>query len=132
MGKFRQDALANFGGQATIGVFEQGLMERGSTPPEPGCVLRLLDIKIEPSKLNENLANFKDEVAPMIKAMPGFRGLRQLINRQTGEGRVGTVFSDRASMEAGSEARAQRMAEARERGVEFIDDRVLEILFTKL
>lgn len=132
VGKFRQDALAKFGGEATFGVFEQVLMEMGRAPPGPGCVLRLLDTKIDPSKLDDNLASFRNEVAPMIKAMPGFRALRQLINRQTGEGRVGTVFSDRASMDAGRGARAQRMAEARERGVEFTADRVLEILFTKL
>ena len=53
-------------------------------------------------------------------------------DRATGEGRVAVVYSDQSSLEASDSARQERMAAARERGVEFGDALVLEVLYSKL
>ena len=40
---------------------------------------------------------------PQIKASPGFQGLRNMINRDTGEGLVGTAWSDQEAMKRADE-----------------------------
>ncbi|HEX5268571.1 MAG TPA: hypothetical protein VFW24_17535 [Acidimicrobiales bacterium] len=58
--------------------------------------------------------------------------MRNLINRQTGQGRISVAFSDRAALEAGDSARQARMAKAGERGVQFGEARVLEVLYGRM
>ena len=58
-------------------------------------------IGMDPGKIDENLAFFKSVMAPRMKASPGFRGMRNMVNRSTGEGMVGTVWSDAGTRESG-------------------------------
>jgi hypothetical protein len=63
---------------------------------------------------------------------PGFLAVRNLMNRTTGEGRVGTVWADEASLKAQLAQTEQRRSRASERGVTFGQDRIAEVLFAAL
>ena len=132
LANLRQEGLASFGGQMTVTAFEQVAFEVGGTLPQPGCVLRLVTYRMDPSKIDENVSWFKSEVLPAMMASAGVRAVRNLVDRETGEGRVGSVYSDKSAMEASEGDRTQRMASARERGIEFGEEAVLELLFAQL
>ncbi len=127
--KARNQALEILGGELTVDRFEQVLWEIGPTPPAPGAQLHIRPIKMDPAKVDENLEFFKQTVLPDIKATPGFLGVRQLINRQSGEGRVGTVWADEPSLQTAIQKAEDRRPLGASRGVEFGDDQVLEVLF---
>jgi hypothetical protein len=130
--KARQEGLDTFGGQLTVEIFEQVAWQTGATPPQPGSLLQTVAYKIDPARIDEQVAWFTSEVLPAIMATPGVRGARNMVNRDTGEGRVGVVYSDRASLDAAAANRAKRMAAARTRGMEFADDDVLDVLYGRM
>lgn len=63
-----------------------------------------------------------------MKARPGFLAVRHLIDRRTGEGRVGSVWAYQDTLTASLAQSEQRRATATDRGIEFGKDRVLEVL----
>lgn len=131
--KFRADALAALGaGAPTVQTFEETVSEVGPVPPAPGSRLQVRQTKMRPERVEENLAFFKATVLPEITSTPGFQAVRQLINRTTGEGAVGTVWADEASLRA-AEARSEaRRAGATDRGIVFGDVAYREILFAAM
>ncbi|HEX4864758.1 MAG TPA: hypothetical protein VFV02_11830 [Acidimicrobiales bacterium] len=129
--KVRQDAVDQTGGQMTVERYEQLVFEV-KTPPTPGAKLHIREIKMDPSKIDENLEFFKQVIVPELKNSPGFLALRNLMNRATGEGRVGTTWADDASLQAQLAQTEQRRSRAAERGVTFGQDRIAEVLFTAL
>jgi hypothetical protein len=59
-------------------------------------------------RVDENVAFFRGEVLPAIKASPGFRAVRNLIDRTTGRGLSAIIVSDEDALrtaEVGFEAR---------------------------
>ena len=130
--KARSDAVRLMGGDVTVERYEQTHWETAGSPPAAGAKLHIRSIKVDPATIDENLAFFRDTVVPQIKSTPGFLGLRQLMNRSTGEGRVGTLWADEEALRGALAASEQRRAQAAERGVQFLDDRVLEILFAAM
>jgi hypothetical protein len=127
--KTRKQTLDLLGGEVSVERFEQVLSEVGPTPPVPGSKLHLRPLKMDPAKVDENLAFFEQTVVPDIKATPGFQSVRSFINRQSGEGQVGTVWADQASLETARKKADERRSVASARGVEIGQDQVLEILF---
>jgi heme-degrading monooxygenase HmoA len=127
--KARNQALEILGGELTVAHFEQVLWEAPSTPPPAGAKLHVRPVKMDPAKVDENLEFFRQTVLPDIKATPGFLGLRQLINRRSGEGFVGSLWADEPSLQTALQKAEQRRPLGASRGVEFGDDTVLEILF---
>jgi heme-degrading monooxygenase HmoA len=133
MAKVRQEGVGRFGGElASVDVFEQVVMEVGKTPPQPGCVIRIQSTRLDVGAIDEIIGFFRTEILPGILGTPGLRAVRNLINRQTGEGRISVVFSDQAALEAGDSARQARMAKAGERGVQFGEARILEVLYGRM
>jgi heme-degrading monooxygenase HmoA len=132
MAKFRQEGVERFGGElASVDVFEQVVMEMGKNPPQPGCVIRIQDTRLSVDRVDELIDFFRNDILPGILSNPDVRAVRNLINRQTGEGRISVVYSDRAALEASDSARQERMATASERGVQFGEARVLEVLYNR-
>jgi hypothetical protein len=127
--KARTQTLEILGGELNVERFEQVLWEIGSTPPAPGAKLHIRPVKMDPAKVDENLEFFKQTVLPDIKGTPGFRSVRQLINRHSGEGRVGTVWADQVSLETALKKADARRPVGESRGIEFGQDQVLEVLF---
>ena len=129
--KVRQEAVGVTGGTATVETFEQVVEDIGATPPGPGCLLRVTRIKMDPARVDDNIAYFRSEIVPRMKAMPGFRGVRNMIDRATGRGAVGTVWADEASMQAADLAAEQRRQEAASRGVELVEESARVVLFSQ-
>lgn len=127
----RQQGLDVVGGELTVESFEQ-LVEEVASPPTAVPALMVTRISMDPAKVDENLGVFKSEILPRIKAAPGFRALRNMIDRKTGRGAVGSVWADQDAMKnAAAEGQARR-DEGRARGVSFDGDSFREIVFADM
>ena len=128
----RQEGLSIIGGDMTVENFEETLVDLGAIPPGPGAALLVQRVSMDPSVLDDNLAFFKSEIAPRIKANPGFLAIRQMVNRTTGESILGTVWQNADNLQAAvSEAQARR-SEGEARGVTFGEESRREILFVDM
>lgn len=94
----REEATEIIQGDITLESFEQLVAELGLTSPIAGSWLQARSLSMEPEKIEQNLIDFRANVLPHIKSNPGFQSVRVLMDRTTGIGRVGTVWSDEASM----------------------------------
>lgn len=130
--KVRQEAVGVIGGDVTVETFEQVVADIGDPPPAVGCCLRVIRVKMDPARINDNIEFFRSEIVPRMKATPGFRGVRNLIDRASGHGVVGTLWNDEASMKAADAAAEQRRQEAASRGVEFGEMSTRVLLFSHL
>ena len=125
----RQEAADVIGGEMKVEKYELLVTEMGQEPPGPGSALMVTRISMDPEKVDENIEYFKSDVAPRIKASEGFRGLRNMMNRATGEGLVGTVWSNQEALKrAAADAQARR-DEAAARGVTPGEMSMREIVF---
>jgi heme-degrading monooxygenase HmoA len=130
--KVRGDAVRIMGGEVSVDRYEQTVWTVGDTRPGPGAKLHIRHVKVDPARIEENLEFFRRTVVPEMKARPGFLAVRHLIDRRTGQARVGSVWADEDSLSASLAQSEQRRALAKDRGVEFGEDRVLEVLFTAM
>jgi heme-degrading monooxygenase HmoA len=131
LAKTREDARRDLASDMTVEPLEQLAVQVGN-PPAVGCALALTRISVAPAQVAEIAEFFKREILPEITAMPGFRSVRHLINPETGEGLVTTIWDDEKSRDAALEAAQARRADAATRGVTF-GERVLgEVVFTDL
>jgi len=128
--KVREEATEIIGGQLTVEFYEE-MVREATGAPGVGTSLLIRRIGMDPAKIEENVEYFKTEVLPQIKASPGFVAVRNMINRTTGEGVVGTVWTDAASMDAAAETAKQRQAQAAGR-VTFGEHSKRELLFVEL
>ena len=127
----RQQGLDVLGGDLTVESFEELVVEMASPPPV-GSALMVTRISMDPSKIDENVGFFKSSILPRITAAPGFLALRNMIDRKTGRGAVGSVWADQDAMKnAAAEAQARR-DEGRARGVSFDGDSFREIVFADM
>lgn len=128
----RDNAVKAIGGTLReVRTYEQAVDET-SARPEPGSPLLITPTKMDPAKVDENLEFFKANVLPDIKSTPGFRAVRYLVDRKAGEGMVGVVLADEASVKE-SEARAEkRRSLAKQQGVELGQRSRREVIFVGL
>lgn len=129
LAKTREEARLQFGAELTVETFEQRAVEI-SRPPAVGCRLIVTRISMDPAKVDENIEYFKQEIVPQITSAPGFRALRNMINPETGEGVVGTIWDDEATMQAAAAAARDRRGGATARGVTFGETSYRDIVFT--
>ena len=129
LAKDRQEGLEIIGGTMAVENFEQ-LVAEMAEPPQVGSSLTVTRISMEPAKVDENLAFFKSDVLPRIKATSGFRAVRNMMNRQTGHGIVGIVWSDEHAMNAAAADAKSRREVAASRGVSFDEVSSREIVLT--
>jgi heme-degrading monooxygenase HmoA len=131
LGKARDEAVKIVGGGLTIEQFEQ-LVAEVVKPITPGCALFVNRISMEPSKIEENLAFFKSDVLPVITSQPGFCGLRNMIDRATGKGAVGSVWETHDALDAFASTQPERRKIAESRGVRFDEQERRDVLFANL
>jgi hypothetical protein len=131
LAQLRQQALDIVGGELTVESFEQ-LVEEIASPPTPGSALMVTRISMDPSKIDENLGFFRSEILPRITATPGFLALRNMIDRKTGRGIVGSVWADQDAMKMAAADAEGRRHEGRARGVNFDEDSYREIVFADM
>jgi hypothetical protein len=127
------DLMRRMGGQVRVARYEQTIWEVGETLPGPGAKEHIQSIKMDPSRVDDNVAFFRQNLLPDIKVAHGFLGVRYLIDPSSGEGRVVTLWADEESLSSAVAMADQSRGIAAERGVEFgEEDTVLEILFAAL
>jgi len=131
LAKLREDAKAQFATDMTVETFDDRVLEL-SRPPEVGSRLMVTPISMDPSKVDENIEAFKQEVVPQIKAAPGFRSVRAMINAQTGKGMAGSIWDDDQSRQAAADAALARRSEGEARGVQFGEMSFREILLVDM
>jgi heme-degrading monooxygenase HmoA len=115
----RAETLDATGGDMRVGNYELLLQEIGFVPPAPGSALMLMPVDMDAARVDEHLAFFRSQVLPEITTAPGFRAVRFLMNRETGRGIIGTVWSDAPAMAAVAATAASRRQAAAARGVLF-------------
>lgn len=96
----RAEAISLIGGDVTVEIFEQAVGEIGNPPPAKGCLVRFVSFETDPARADESVAFFRADVLPAIKASPGFRAVRNLINRTTGRGLTAIIVTDQAALKA--------------------------------
>jgi heme-degrading monooxygenase HmoA len=131
LGKARAEAVKIVGGDLTVENLEQ-VAEVITKPPMAGCGLVVTRTSMDPASVDDNIAFFKNEVSAQIKAEPGFCALRNMIDRQTGRGVVGTVWENRGAMEAFAAKSSERRAPAVSRGISFDETSYRELLLAEL
>lgn len=127
----RQRGLDVIGGELTVENFEELVLEVAS-PPTVGSALMVTRISMDPSKIDENVGFFKSNILPRITAAPGFLALRNMIDRKTGRGAVGTVWADQDAMKSAAAEGQARRDEGRARGVNFVEDSFREIVYADM
>jgi heme-degrading monooxygenase HmoA len=126
LAKTRDEGQKIIGGELTVEGFEEILFE-AKQPPGPGASLLVRRVTMDPAKVDDNIAFFNTTILPQIKATAGFRGVRQLINRETGSSVVGTLWDDAAAMDKAAVEAEARQSQAAGR-VTFGDQTKREIL----
>src|SRR3712207_2865875 len=84
----------------------------GRRPPsreEGGMYARSTTVHADPQRIDEGIANVRDQVMPAVQSMPGCMGLSMLVDRSSGRCIVTTSWDSMESMSASREAvRAMR------------------------
>lgn len=125
----RAAAVSVIGGTPSVEAFEEVVHEIGGVAPSPGCVVRVRGVRMSPASADGNITFFSEQVVPHMRATAGFRAVRYLMDRASGRGIIGVVFSDEAALRAGDAGFEQGREEARTtRGVEFGQTSVRELL----
>ena len=131
LAKLREEVAGQFAADMQVDSFEERVVEI-SGRPDVGSPLMVTRISMDPAKVDENLEHFKREILPQIKAAPGFRSLRNMINPQTGQGIVGSIWADEQTMRAAADAAMARRPQAESRGVNFGETSYREIIFVDM
>lgn len=129
--KVREEAQPIVGGELTVEAFEQTAIVV-KQPPAVGHSLLVRRVSMDPSRVDENLEFFRTTVLPELEASPGLVAVRQLINRETGSGIVGTVWETVDAMQAAAAAAEERRARAAGQGVTFGEQTKREILYVDM
>jgi hypothetical protein len=106
------------GGEITLATMEQVVAEVTQPQDMVGHPLRIARVKMDPAKLEEHIAFFRSDVLPGLKASSGFLAVRNLVDRKSGNGNAGTIWTDEESMRANETTAEQRRQLALTRGVE--------------
>jgi heme-degrading monooxygenase HmoA len=130
--KLRTEAMAALGGQISVETMEQMVGEVARPQDMVGCPLRIVRVKMDPAKVDEHVAFFRSDVLPEMKAAPGFLAVRNMVNRSTGEGVVGTIWADEDSRQANEALAEERRQRALDRGVEIGEPSFRTVLLSHL
>lgn len=131
LAKVRDRSRDLIGGEVVVETYKRLVADRVA-PPVVGSALVVTHIRMDPARIDANIASLKSNILPLMRAKPGYLGLFNMMNRQTGQGVVSHAWADQQSMEAGeadSEAFHQRAAAD---GVTCGDVSVRTVLFADL
>lgn len=112
LAKVRDHARDVIGGEVVVETYECVVADRAA-PPAVGSALVVTHIRMDPARIDANIASLKSNILPLMRAKPGYLALSNMMNRQTGQGVVSHAWADQQAMELGeadSEAFHQRAA----------------------
>ena len=130
--KTRGEGLKVIGGQPTVSRYEQIAEGMGSTPPEPGSLLRVTPWTCDPAQIDSIRAFFHSDVVPTLTARAGLCSIRGFADRQTGTGMIGSVWADEAAMEASLDTIMELRTKGTRLGMAFGEANFRELLFAQM
>jgi len=131
LNKVREEAKGIIGGDMTVDHYEQVVLDLAK-PPQIGSALLIRPLRMDPAKVDENIEFFKSDVLPSIKAQSGYLALRNLIDRKTGDGVVGSIWENEAALEGAAKAAEERQPMGEKRGITFGEMDRREVMFADL
>lgn len=131
LAKVREEARSQLADDMKVETFEERVLHV-NRPPTVGSRLRVTRFSADPGKIDELVEYFKQEIVPQVESVPGFRALRNLVNPETGEGVVGTVWDDEQGLQAAEAAVQKLRPEVAARGVTLGETSIREIVFTDI
>ena len=131
LGKAREESLKLVGGALEIENFEE-VVRVITKPPQAGCVLNMVRVRMAPESIDANIAWFKESIVPTISSQRGFCALRNMVDRESGRALSGSVFEDKESADASLAGIPQRRSAAEERGVTFESINQREVLLSQI
>jgi quinol monooxygenase YgiN len=131
----REAMVDRFGagvGEPEIQEWEIAVLHREHQAPD-GAWCRVTWVRSDPRRVDHMLDAYRTGLMPRLQAMPGFRSLSLLVDRDSGRG-VGTVvFESRTAMEqTRDEARGVREQAVDSAGVDILDVGEMELVFAHL
>ena len=94
---------------------------------------RATTVRVDPTKVEQSIASFKERVAPIMRKAPGYAGIAMLVDRDAGEG-VGVTYWDTvADLNAAEQIGLEGRRQTREAvGAEVVDvDRFEMVLINR-
>jgi hypothetical protein len=132
LGKARDVALKVAGGTAfEVENFEE-VVQVSAEPPVVGRVLNVVRVRMAPVSMVDNIAWFKESIAPMITSQEGFCALLNMVDWETGCGISGSVFVNKKCADASLAAIPERRSAAEDRGITFDSINQREVLLLQL
>jgi heme-degrading monooxygenase HmoA len=131
LGKARDEALDVIGGEMSIEIFDQ-VAQAINQPPVPGCPLLVTRVSMDPASVDANITFFREQVLAEIQSQPGFCALRNMIDRPSGKGIVGTVWENTEALNTYSADLDARRAPGIARGITFDETSIREILLSEI
>ncbi|GAA1091813.1 MULTISPECIES: antibiotic biosynthesis monooxygenase [Kitasatospora] len=95
----RAALLAPFAGTVTVDVWEAAAFSPPA-PAAPGAGFRMVRADIDPARIDDLVERFRTTLLPEMGRLDGFVSGTLLVNRAEGRSSVGTIFRDRAALEA--------------------------------
>jgi len=129
--KSRAEAQAIFGGDMTVDIGEQVVFDV-LKPPFLGARLLLRPLSMDPAKVEENAEFFKSTVLPQIRSGEGYLALRNVINRESGRGAVGSLWENDEALEAAAAVAEERRPMGEAHGISFEPFSKREVVFADL
>jgi hypothetical protein len=131
LSKAWQEAAELVGGDVTVETFEQVVAEVNEAHIV-GAPQIMIRISTDPAKIDENISFFRSEILPQIKTAPGLLVLRDMINRETGDGIVSSVWTDEDALRLSTERNLALRPQALARGMTFGEMSFREIVLADL
>src|SRR5215831_18335912 len=83
---------------------------------------RVTAVRSDPARVEQGIAGFKERVAPMVRAAPGYAGIAMLVDRDSGDGFGVTYWDTLADLNAAEQLGQQVRRQSTEAtGAEVID-----------
>ena len=120
------------GGQPTVERYEQIAEGTGATPPAPGSILRVTPWTCDPAQIDDIRAFFDRDVVPTLTGRSGLRSVRGFVNRSSGTGMIGTIWTDNAAMEGSLDTIKELRTKGAEHSMKFGDASLRELLFAQM
>lgn len=119
LAKAREEVTGLIGGTLRVELLEVVSRELVKQP-QAGCALLLSPFSLFPSTIDAIVTFVENDIVPEVKAAEGFCALQNMVDRNTGDGYVATVWENPAAMESQRKASlARRDAAGSQRGITF-------------
>jgi heme-degrading monooxygenase HmoA len=114
LGQRRTELLTPFADTITIDNHEVAVF--APTPQiSTAEALRMGRFEVDPTRIDDVVNLFKEVGLPRIERLPGFAAAAMFVDRARGFGRLGTLFTDRATLAASRAPQSAARKEAAER-----------------